>query len=337
MRIRFALLIVLCCIPLAGQAALKPIARDPYVGAIVIDQATGKVVFEDNADAPLYPASVLKIMNLLLIVELVEQQKADLEDVVTVTAEAARIGGSQVYLKENEQFRLDDMLYAMMIQSANDVAVALAVHYAGSKDAWLKLMNQKASQLGMNSTVFRSVHGLPPGKDQKPDVTTARDMARLGLEVARHPLALKYTSAQEKGFRGDSFIMRTHNNLLGTVSGCDGLKTGYIRAAGFSMVATVERDGRRIVAAVFGSETKNGRDSKTKELIERAYLNLPVIEEPVPVTEEPDAAESAEVEDGAGGRGRGVVIKALLAAGAVALLMVVSRSVMRKKFDKYGF
>jgi D-alanyl-D-alanine carboxypeptidase (penicillin-binding protein 5/6) len=191
-RYRNVAILLILLSSLAGKpslAALKTVSKDPYVGAIVMDCATGKVIFEEGADTPAYPASILKIMDLLLMVEYVEQGKTTLSEKITTTAEAARTGGSQVYLKEHEVFILDDMLYAMMIQSANDVAVALAIHYAGSKAAFAKLMNQRAAELGMKDTIFRSVHGLPPGPGQKPDITTARDMARLGMEVVKHPIA----------------------------------------------------------------------------------------------------------------------------------------------------
>ncbi len=322
------------------EAALKTVSRDPYVGAIVVDCATGKVIFEDRADAPAYPASILKIMGLLLMVEYVEQGKATLGEKITTTAEAARTGGSQVYLKEHEVFILDDMLYAMMIQSANDVAVALAVHYAGSKVAFVERMNRRAAELGMKDTIFRSVHGLPPGPGQKPDITTARDMARLGMEVVKHPLALKYTSATEKGFRDNKFKMRTHNNLLGVVEGCDGLKTGYIRAAGFSIVATAQRDGRRIVAAVLGSKSKTVRDKKAKELIAQGFLNLPALGEAAPAeAEEAGAGDERPVSDDTPVRqvSRGTWVRGTIIAAAIIVLFGVSRRAMKKKFEKYEF
>jgi D-alanyl-D-alanine carboxypeptidase (penicillin-binding protein 5/6) len=327
----------------AAEAALKPIAKDPYVGAIVVDCSTGKVIFEDHADVPAYPASVLKIMDLLMIVEYVEQGKTSLEEKIKVTAEAAKTGGSQVYLKEHEEFVLDEMLYAMMIQSANDVAVALAIRYGGGKEAFVGLMNNRARELGMADTVFRSVHGLPPSTGQKPDVTTARDMARLGMEVVKHPLALKYTSTKEKGFRNNSFQMRTHNNLLGVVEGCDGLKTGYYTAAGFSIVATAERGGRRIVAAVLGSTSKTVRDTKAKELIASAFLNLPPLEEvKVPEKVEEPAAEADQVKKPDEGKksssiSKGTVIMGVIAVAAVLVLLAATRSIMKRKFSKYDF
>ncbi len=133
-----------------------------------------------------------------------------------------------------------------MVQSANDAAVALAIHVGGTKDAFVELMNAKAQQLGMTNTKFHSVHGLPPGKDQLPDVSTPRDIAKLCQELLKWDDVLRYTSVKERPFRADSaqpFIMRNHNKLLGTFEGCDGFKTGYYRVAGFSIAATATKRG----------------------------------------------------------------------------------------------
>jgi D-alanyl-D-alanine carboxypeptidase (penicillin-binding protein 5/6) len=159
-----------------------------------------------------------------------------------------------------------------MIQSANDAAVALALHLAGSKQALVDMMNQRADELGMERTTFHSVHGLPPGQGQKPDVTTARDMATLGRAVLRHPDLLRYTSTKERGFRDGSFIMRTHNKLLHTFDGCDGLKTGYFRAAGYSVTATAKRGDRRVVAVILGSKSKDARNTKAGELLAKGLM-----------------------------------------------------------------
>lgn len=262
-------------LPPAYAGTLKRVARDPYVGAIVIDNAKGKVIFEDNADEKGYPASMLKLMNLLVILEKVNEGVLHLNDKVPVTAEASRMGGTQVWLKENEVFTIDELLYALIVRSANDAAVALAIHIAGSKDAFVELMNQRAEELGMKSTQFHSVHGLPPGSDQKPDVTTARDMAILSREVLKHPDALRYTSILERGFRDNTVIMRSHNPLLKTFEGCDGLKTGYFFAAGFSIAATARRGDARVIAVVLGSTTKKIRNTKAAELLARGFLAIP--------------------------------------------------------------
>ena len=260
---------------LSADAALEKIpvtSGNPYRGAIVVDAADGKVLFEDHADARGYPASVLKLMDLLIILEKVDQGVLKLTDPVTATAESSRIGGSQVYLKENEVFTIDELLYALMIQSANDAATALAIHIAGTKDGFVDLMNQRAKELGMASTTFRSVHGLPPEPGQKPDVSSARDFSILCRELLKHKDTLRYTSIRQKGFRNDTFGMQTHNNLLGSFEGCDGFKTGYFKTAGFSIAATAERGGRRIIAVILGSETKQVRDAKARELLTKGFM-----------------------------------------------------------------
>jgi D-alanyl-D-alanine carboxypeptidase (penicillin-binding protein 5/6) len=265
--------------PTAKSARGKPIARDPWLGAIVLDAATGKVLYEDQADAKGYPASVLKLMDLLIILEKIEQKQFTLQDQVPVSAKASHTGGSRVWLKEKESFTVDEMLYALMIQSANDAAVALAEKVAGSTDGFIELMNRRAKELGMNSTVFHSVHGLPPGKGQEHDVTTARDLSILCRELLKHPDTLRYTSVRARPFRpdvaGHTVNMTAHNHLLGHVEGCDGLKTGYITASGFSIAVTAARHGQRVIVIVFDSTTLKVRDAKAAELLAKGFAALP--------------------------------------------------------------
>ena len=261
----------------AAAAAKKPEAMPDYRGAIVIDAATGQTLFEDQPDVRSYPASVVKLMDMLIVQEKLDSGLLKLTNSVMINAEASRIGGSQVYLKEKEVFSVDELLYAMMIQSANDAATALAIHIAGGKDAFMGLMNQRAQALGMKSTVYCSVHGLPPAAGQEHDVTTPRDLATLALELLKHKDVLRYTSTRERPFRPDAkepFIMRNHNNLLGDCEGCDGLKTGYYKEAGYTIVATAQRGGMRVVAVIMGSPSKNVRDAKAKELIAKGFLVL---------------------------------------------------------------
>lgn len=257
-----------------GRAAIKGITGNPYASAIVIDAESGEPLFVKNAVTPVYPASVLKLMDLYVILDLVQQGKVNPGDIVTASEEAYGMGGSQVYLDVGEQFTVDELLYALMIQSANDAAVALAEHVAGSKEGFVRLMNEKARELGMTGTMFHSVHGLPPAKGQEPDVTTARDIALLGRALTRMPGALQYTSAVERNFRGTNFVMQTHNSLLKKVPGCDGLKTGYFKLAGYSIAATAQRDGKRVIAVVMGSESKAARDDAAADLIEEGFRSL---------------------------------------------------------------
>ncbi len=259
----------------AARAKVASMAKDPYISALVIDADTGKVLFSEHPETVVYPASVLKLMNLLVILELVEQGKLKLDDMVSVSKEAAKIGGSQVYLDPKEHFPLEELVYALVVQSANDAAVALAVHVAGSKEGFVALMNQRAMELGMKASLFHSVHGLPPSEGQKPDETTAADLAILCRELAKRPEALKYTGTKERGFRDNTFIMRNHNHLLGAVDGCDGFKTGYYEAAGFSIATTAKRGGVRVIAIVMGSKDRKVRDAKASELLAKGFALLP--------------------------------------------------------------
>lgn len=269
-------MILLSCV-VSNAAALEVLASHPYAGAIVVDAASGKVLFEDDADRRGYPASVVKLMVLDVILEAVESRRLTLDEPVTVTAEAAKIGGSQVYLKENEVMTVEDLLYALIVQSANDAATALAIHFAGSKPAFVGLMNQRAKEIGMKNTVFHSVHGLPPGRGQLPDVSTARDIAKLCRELVKKPNVLRYTSTKERVLRPDApepFVMRSHNNLLKSMTGCDGLKTGYFSAGGFSIAATASKNDQRAIAVVLGSVDRKVRDAKAKEILSEGLMKL---------------------------------------------------------------
>lgn len=298
------------CVCLAVAASAAPISRSPYIGAIVVDAADGRVLFEDRADAVAYPASCLKLMDLLLVLERVSDGRLSLSGEVTASRAAAQMGGSQVYLAEGERFPLEDMLYALMIQSANDAALAIAEHVAGTREGFVSLMNAKAKELGMATTRFNSPHGLPPGKGQQPDISTPRDFAKLCVALVRnHPEALKYTSETYRVFRQNPlFEMRSHNHLLSELAGCDGLKTGYFKDAGYSIAATASRDGRRAIAVVMGSPTRVERDAKARELLGRYLLEAKQVAAAAPAApaeEFPqvapriidDAAEEAPADD----------------------------------------
>lgn len=296
------LLILFAAQPAWGaRAKIDTVSRDPYISALAVDADSGEILVDENSSAPAYPASVLKLMVLKVILDRIEEGGLQLDEMVQVTREAARMGGSQVYLDPKEQFSVDDLLYALIIQSANDAAVALAIHVAGSKDAFVALMNEKAVALGMKDTTFYSVHGLPPSEGQKPDITTARDMAILARELSKKPDVFRYTGTRERDFRGGEFIMRTHNKLLASVDGCDGFKTGYFKAAGFSIVATARRGGVRIIAVVLGSLDRKVRDARAAELIAIGFSKVaprpeaPVDKRIVETAAQPQAQTQPEV------------------------------------------
>ena len=275
---RTLLALTLALVALTARAEPLPTrSANPYAGAIVVDAANGDVLFEDKPDAQGYPASCIKLMDLLVILEKVEQGSLKLDENVTVTAESSTMGGSQVYLKEGEIFTIDELLYALMVQSGNDAAVALAIHVAGTKDGFTELMNEKAAALGMSNTVFHSVHGLPPGAGQEPDVSTPRDMSLLCRELLKHKDTLRYTSTKERPFRPDAkepFIMRNHNPLLASFEGCDGFKTGYFTKAGYSMAVTAMRKDNRVIAVILGSVDRKTRNAKAAELMAKGFLEL---------------------------------------------------------------
>jgi len=220
-------------------------------------------------------------MTFLLVHERIARGDITLQTPVMVTAEAAKTGGSEVYLAEKEVFPVEELLYALMIASANDAATALAIHLAGSRNAFVELMNTRARELGMTNTTFRSPHGLPPTsrKIADGDLTSPRDLAKLSLHLLKTTDILKYTSVRLRTFRpGPKRIdMVNHNHLLGKFNGVDGLKTGFTSGAGFCLAATAFRNGRRILVVTMGSPASKTRDLKVAELLERGFLALPAI------------------------------------------------------------
>lgn len=292
--VSFLVVILAAQIAWAGRTPIQAIATDPYASALLLNADTGETLFADNADALVYPASALKLMTLLIILERIEQGTMQLDDTVQVTVEAYKMGGSQVYLDPKEQFPVEELLYALIVQSANDAAVALATHAAGSKESFVALMNQKAKELGMKNTHFYSVHGLPPSDGQKVDVTTAHDFGILCRVLSKRPDVFKYTGTKVRDFReGEStFIMRTHNHLLGKVDGCDGFKTGYFKKAGFSIAATAQKNGVRIIAIVMGSKDRKVRDAKATELLAKGFAMVPSKPEPALTATQPESAQT---------------------------------------------
>lgn len=254
--------------------ALDSRSRDPYYSAVVIEAGSGRILWEDHAGAEAYPASMTKMMNLFIALDDVNAGKLRLDQPVTVSREVAQIGARQVWLKEGEVFPLEEIIYATMIHSANDAATALAIAASGSREAHAARMTAKARELGLRSTVFHNVHGLPPGPGQEVDVSSALDMARLADALLQeHPETLKYSSIYMRDFRpGDNMVRLTSSNkLLTSVEGCDGLKTGYFRAGGFSITATAKRGDTRIIAVVMGCKNKDVRNQWAERLLERGF------------------------------------------------------------------
>ncbi len=252
-----------------------------YVGAIVVDAESGQVLFEDNADAVNPPASMTKLMTFAVLHDKLVDGSLTLQTMVTVTAADSKIGGTQVWLKEREIFPVEELIYAMMIQSANDAAYALARTAAGSAEAFVALMNAKAQALGLTHSTFHSPHGLPPADRRiaDSDLTTPRDFALLCRYLVSETDVLKYTSVRTRPFGlsrpNGPVVMTNHNHLLGKIAGLDGLKTGFTNGAGFCLSATAERNGRRIIVVTMGGADSKVRDLKVAELIERGFAALP--------------------------------------------------------------
>jgi D-alanyl-D-alanine carboxypeptidase len=286
---RFAFLVVgLTCVFLPGTALAAKAksssakqAAPAYKGAIIMDAGSGKILFEDHRGDPSPPASMTKLMTFLVLHDKLKSGAITLETPVTVEAADSKIGGTQVWLKEKEVFPVEELLYAMMIQSANDAAYALARTAAGSTPAFVELMNAKARELGMTETTFRTPHGLPPSNRRisEGDLSTPNDFALLCRELLLKTDVLTYCSVKTREFgkdvRPEPVVMNNHNHLLGKIAGVDGLKTGFTNGAGFCLSATAQRNGQRVIVVVMGSPDRKLRDIKVAELIERGFAALP--------------------------------------------------------------
>ncbi len=279
------------------QAAPKAPAAAAPVAYLVADVETGTVLAEKDADKQWPPASMTKMMTVLIALERVRDGSMKLSDPVSVSAKAAATGGSQVYLAQGESFTLGEMLEAVMISSANDASVAVAEHVAGSTPAFVELMNARAKTLGLTGTVYQSVHGLPPEAGQTPDLTTARDLMTLGRELMRHPDAARWGGTAESTFRNGSFVMRNTNHLVRTYDGATGLKTGYYAKAGFSVTATARRGDLSLIAVVLGSPGKQGSFTEAARLMSEGFANYRMVvaaRRGVPVGTVPVSGGSAE-------------------------------------------
>jgi len=246
--------------PQKPAAQKERVVEAPCQAFVVTDAATGKVLEEQNGHERRGPASITKLMVALIVMEKLARGEIKLEDKITVSKEASKIGGSQVYLKEGEEFTLDELMQATMIHSANDAAYAVAQFVSGNAEEFVALMNEKAKYLKMADTEFHTVHGLPPAKDQKEDLTSTYDLAILARELLQYPKVLEWTSTKKTEFRGGKFILSNTNKLLTRMPEVDGLKTGYYRACGFNIVATAKKGELRLIVVSMGSSTGKLRD-----------------------------------------------------------------------------
>jgi len=264
-------------------ATAAPFDRDDmdFAAAILVEAETGTVLFEHNSHALRSPASTQKLLLLLVLMEAVADGKYSLEDSVTTSAWASRMGGSQVYLKQGEVFTLGQLMEAITIASANDACVAVAEHVGGSVDGFVHMMNERAHALGLQNTMCVNVHGLDdtPGDDR--NLTTASDLSRVALALLPHHPILKWSAVRYKPFRQGEFMLYTTNKLLGKYPDLDGLKTGYTTRAGFCLVATARRRDMRLVSVVMGSTAGKMRDRRTARLLSwgfNHFVKISVVE-----------------------------------------------------------
>ena len=249
----------------------KTPAGPSYQSAILMEPVTGEILFEENSHEKRQPASMTKMMLMLIVAERVERGEMHWDDKITTSNEAAKMGGSQVYLKPGETFPLNEMMQAIVIHSANDASLAVAEAVAGSRDSFVDLMNERAHELGMKDTTFHSPHGLPPGPDQEPDITSANDLAILAREIMKHKEVMDWAHTAEASFRDGTFQLMNTNHLVRTTPWVTGLKTGYTREAGFCVTATAERNKMKLIAVIMGSPTKNGCFDEALRLFNKGF------------------------------------------------------------------
>lgn len=239
--------------------------------AVLMDADTGKILIKHNENEKLYPASVTKIMPLLLVVEAIDSGRLSLDDVVTVTASAASKGGSQIWLKEGEQMTVDDLLKATVVYSANDACTALGEHLAGSDEAFVEMLNARAKELGMTNTNFENCTGLDDTTENH--LTTALDVAIMSRELLKHEMIVNYTTIWMDSLRNGETELVNTNKLVRFYEGTTGLKTGTTAKAGCCISASAKRNGTHLIAVVMGSENSTDRFETAKAMLNWGFAN----------------------------------------------------------------
>ncbi len=266
-------LLCLSAMPLVSFAEIE--IEAPSV--LLMEASTGEVLYEKNADEMRHPASVTKVMTLLLTFEAVDSGKIKMSDMVTVSDRAAGMGGSQIYLEVGEQMSVEDMIKAVVICSANDAAVALAEFVEGSESAFVDKMNAKALELGMKNTHFDNTNGLDDTVETH--LTSARDIALMSRElIVKHPDVLNYTTIWQDTVRNGEFTLTNTNKLIRFYNGANGLKTGFTSKSGYCISATAKRDGLQLIAVIMGAETSDKRNVTAKRLFDYGFANYAYVE-----------------------------------------------------------
>lgn len=267
----------------------KPSGPIPlYRAALLEDADTGKVLFDHNADMQWPPASMAKMMLLLVTSEQIKAGRINIDDPVRISERSAHTGGSRVGLQEGQIIPLGELMKAALIKSANDAAVAVGEKVGGSVEGAVRMMNQRAKELGMTQTLYHTVDGLPPRPTHDADITSARDLARVAYQIIHTTDLLKWSSQEEAPFDGGVCMLHTTNHLIGHFDGCDGLKTGFTFQAGFNLTATAKRGNLRFISVILGAPSNNQRFQQSAKLLDWGFDNfqsVPVLRggQPLPV------------------------------------------------------
>ena len=262
-------------VPQKAQAVELNIAGK---SACLMDVATGTVLYESNAHEPLAPASVTKVMTMLLIMEAIDSGKIRWEDTVTASESAAAKGGSQVYLKVGETMNVSDMVKSIAVSSANDCACAMAEHLAGSESAFVDMMNSRAKELGMNDTHFVNCTGLDDEENAKEHRTSAYDIALMSRQLLKnHPEIKKFTTIWMDTVRNGAFGLSNTNKMVRFYDGCTGLKTGFTSGAGYCLSASAQREGLELIAVVMGAESSQERFAACKSMLDYGFANYALV------------------------------------------------------------
>lgn len=265
----FMLSIIFMFIPLTIKA--EPVDLAPNAtSAIIIEASTGTIIYNKNEHEKLAPASMTKMMGLLLIMEQIEKGNLKWDEKVTASANASSMGGSQIFLETGEQMTVEELVKGISIASGNDAMVAMAERIAGTEEAFVELMNKKASELGLKNTNFKNCTGL----DTENHYSSANDMALIAKELVKHDKILEFSGTYEDYIRegtDKSFWLVNTNKLVRFYQGVDGLKTGYTTTAGYCLTATAKKDGMRIITVVMNEPNSNTRNSETTAMLDYGF------------------------------------------------------------------
>ena len=277
------LIAVLCILFTCAPAVHAEEQTYPGKSHILMDAATGTILYASNEHEALAPASVTKVMTLLLIMEAIDSGSISWSDTVTASEAAAAKGGSQIYLKVGETMTVEDMVKSIAVSSANDCACAMAEHLAGSESAFVEKMNQRAQELGMNDTHFVNCTGLDDGANASEHVTSAHDIAVMSRELlVNHPDIKRFTTIWMDSVRNGTFGLSNTNKLIRFYSGATGLKTGFTHSAGYCLSASAERDGMELIAVVMGCETSQNRFDACRGMLDYGFANYALYEGQTP-------------------------------------------------------